>query len=285
MAGIQKPASPEPRISEARAAAALDALRGQSMAQLSGLLKGMFDRIDTLLYDWARDLPDSEQQRYMDVMVVVRGKRAEMEGAFAANLMDGFARVAKPRAERAEGGGIQSFDFDGLSLVDTDEMDISVAIDSMVAKARLDLAAEVGLLRRRFAHAFPKAKLDGAAMPLDPGAIADAFKPAVRLADALGVAEKLLILKVFQQLVMRELKGVLDAANQTLVDAGVLPDLKLAFAQDKQAAKKKAATPESPAKPAAPDTEDIFAILQQMMMMGRGPGNTAPGQAAAGVSL
>lgn len=267
MAEKQGVVSADAPLSDAGAASLLESLRTSAVDRLSRLSKDMFSRIDTVLYDWARALPDSEQQRYMDVMVVVRGKRAEMEGCFVSGVLEAFARIAKPRAKGVKSAGVDEIGFEELSLVDTDEMDISVAIDSMVAKSRLDLAAEIGLLRRRFAHAFPKAVVDGPAMPLDPGAVAEAFKPAIRLADELGVPEKLLILKVFQRLVMQELEAVLADANQLMVDAGVLPNLKLAFAQEKTAAKKKATT--EVASKHSPETEDIFSILQQMMMMGR----------------
>lgn len=36
-------------------------LRARSLRYLADLLKGIFDRLETILYDWAHDLPATEQ--------------------------------------------------------------------------------------------------------------------------------------------------------------------------------------------------------------------------------
>lgn len=262
----------------------LDAVRARSLQRLGGLLKGMFDRLETIVYEWAKALPDSEQQHYMDVIVVTRGKRAEMEARFGSAMSTAFMNLRQQeRTERREsGGGLDSVDFSSLSLVNTDEMDISVTIDVMVAKARLDYAAPLGLLRRRFSHVLPKVEILDRNMPLDPGAIAGAFKEALTLLD-LGVPEKLLVLKVFQQQLLGDIGLVLEEANQQFIEAGVLPELKLGFASGQSQAPKKSASTERPtesrAREVAADTEEIFSFLHSLLgqsMAASGPGAGLP---------
>ncbi len=244
--------------------AVLDTLRARSVQRLDGLLKGMFDRLETIVYEWARGLPDSEQQPYMDVIVITRGRRAEMESRFSSAMATTFMGLLHGKQEKGEGASLDSVDFSSLSLVNTEEMDISVTMDVMVAKARLDYAAPLGLLRRRFSHVLPKVEVLDRNMPLDPGAIAGAFKEALALLD-IGVPEKLLVMKVFQQQLMGDMGSVLDEANQLFIEAGVLPELKVGFASAATPKKVARADKRDEARPQAADTEEIFSFLQGLL--------------------
>lgn len=267
--------------------AVLDTLRARSVQRLDGLLRGMFDRLETIVYEWARGLPDSEQQPYMDVIVITRSRRAEMESRFSSVMATTFMGLLHGKQEKTDGASLDSVDFSSLSLVNTEEMDISVTMDVMVAKARLDYAAQLGLLRRRFSHVLPKVEVLDRNMPLDPGAIAGAFKEALALLDV-GVPEKLLVMKVFQQQLMGDMGSVLDEANQLFIEAGVLPELKVGFAST--AAPKKTARADKrdeAARPQAGDTEEIFSFLQgllgQQAAAGGPPAGSMPSMLPAGV--
>lgn len=254
--------------------AVMEILRTRGLQRLSVLLKGMFDRLEHIVYEWARSLPDAEQQPYMDVIVVVRGQRAEMESRFASGMASAFMALIQGRSERGEsrGSGLDSVDFSSLSLVNTEEMDITVTIDTMVARARMDYAAPLGLLRRRFAQVLPKTEINDRNMPLDPGPIATAFRDTMTQLD-LGVPEKILVLRVFQQQLFGDLGVVLEEANQLFIDAGVLPDLKVGFASG-NGPKKPGARPDKrdEAKPHAADTEEIFSFLKGLLGQGAMPG-------------
>jgi hypothetical protein len=247
--------------------AILDTLRSRGVQRLGELLKSMFDRLDNIVFEWARSLPDTEQQSYMDVIVVVRAKRSEMESRFIAGMATVFMQLLQGGTEKKASvqGGLGAVDFSSLSLVNTDEMDISVMVDSMVARARMEYAAPLGLLRRRFGQVLPKVEVLDRNMPLDPGPITANFKDALSLLDV-GVPEKLLVLRVFQQQLLAELGALLDEANQLFIDAGVLPELKVAFAGG--AAKKAAAKAESAAKQHVASTEEIFSFLQGLLGQG-----------------
>lgn len=256
--------------------AVMEIVRTRSLQRLSDLMKGMFDRLESIVYEWARGLPDAEQQPYMDVIVVVRSKRAEMESRFSSGMASAFMKVVQTRPDKADGGKMGDVDFSSLSLVDTEDMDISVAVDTMVARARLDYAAPLGLLKRRYAHLLPKTEISDRNMPLDPGLIASAFKDGLQLLD-LGVTEKVLVLRVFQQQLLGDLSVVLDEANQLFIDAGILPELKVAFAGSGSG--KPAPKPEKRAeavKPTHTDTEEIFSFLQGLLGKGVMPAQGGP---------
>lgn len=264
--------------------AVLETVRARSLQHLSDLLKGMFDRLETILYDWARDLPEAEQSRYLDVMVGVRGKRADIETRFRNLVAAAYDRLLKGGSEGEEARkGLDAVDFSTLALVDAEEMDITVTMDAMVAKARLDFAAPLGLLRRRFSHVMPKVEILDRNLPLDPAQVLAAFKEAMQPLEV-GVADKILILRVFQQQVLGGLGPLFDEANQLFVDAGVLPDLKVALASPAKAPapRPEKRVAEEPLKPHG-NTEEIFSFLQGVLQReGGGPGGGGPGGGGPG---
>ncbi len=264
----------------------LETLRGRSLIRLGALLRGMFERLESILYEWAKNLPDAEQQRYMDIILDVRRRRADMEAQFGRTM--GSAFMSLGHAPGQPGQAFDKVDYESLSLVKTEDMDITVTIDTMVARIRLDLATPLSLLRRRFAHLLPKVDVSEKSFPLDPGVIANAFKASCDVLD-LGVEQKLVVLRVFQQLVLGDLGKVLEDANQILIDAGVLPDLKVALAgggktdgaKPKNAQERAAEDAEKAKRKAQLDTEEMFAFLQDILAVG----HASSGLAAATAGL
>ncbi|MCC2638914.1 MAG: hypothetical protein K0Q68_2633 [Moraxellaceae bacterium] len=246
-------------------------VRTRSQQQLEALLKGMFDRLQDIVYEWADGLPEAEQKPFLEVAQTARRQRGDIETFFSRALAASFSAL---QPLTASGGGPRAIDFSTLSLVRTEDMDVTVTVDSLVARARLKYAAPLGLLRRRYAHVLPKTEVSEGNMPLDPVCIATAFKDAISPLE-IDVQQKIILLRAFQQQVLDYLGGLLEEANEVFISAGVLPDLKVAVASD-PAKKPKPAVPKPGEKPAEParvaNTEEIFSFLQGML-----------GQAGAGV--
>lgn len=277
-----KPGVADPARARIQVPAVLETVRTRSLQKLGDLVKGMFDRLDTTIFDWAMKMPEAEQQRYHETLPKVRARRADIEGRFASSMISAFSSVLKTNQDQKVTQGFEAIDFSTLSLVDEDDMDVTVALDAIVARARLDYAAPLGLLRKRFMHLLPKVEMTERSLPLDPGPIADAFRDGLKLLADADVHQKLILLKVFQVQVMGELVDVIDEANQILIDAGVLPELKLGAATRSTTPKPSADKPRpDAAKPEkkAVDTEEVFSHLQHMLSMGlaAAPGQVIPG--------
>lgn len=272
--------------------AVLDTLRTFSQQRLAELLRTMFDRLPDVLHELSRDLPEADQQPYLDAASLMKRKRAELESRFAAAANTLFLRL-QPGRESKDAKTAGSIDFSNLTLVTTEDMDITVTLDSIIARARLKYAAPLGLLRRRYAHALGRAEFAERDMPLDPSGLATAFKDAVAPLET-GVKEKITVLRVFQQKVLDELGAILEEANRLFVSAGVLPDLKVVEA----AGPAKKPAPPKPVEKAkeelnpAKNTEKIFSFLQGLLgqsgsaLGGDGLGELAPtsGPGMAGAS-
>lgn len=253
-------------------------LRIRCQQRLEGLVRGLFDRLQDIVYEWADGLADAEQKPFLDVALTGRRQRAELEAAFARRVAAGFDAL-QPADPKAGAAGI---DFSSLSLVAHDDMDLTVTLDSMVARARLKYAAPLGLLRRRYAYVLPKIEISERNMPLDPGVIAGAFKAAVEPLQA-DVQEKIILLRAFQAQVLDYLGSLLEEANEAFVAGNVLPDLKVA-APPADPKKPKAAAPKPADKPEirSANPEEIFSFLQGLVGQGAagagaGPGGVIPG--------
>ena len=262
--------------------AVLEGLRIAVEPRLNGAIHTMLTRLEEIIYQWCQGLSDAEQQRYMDIIIAVRRERAQIEMDIARAITNSFLQLPniKPPVEGAKKtSGLSSFDFDSLSLVDSEDMEITVTIDSMVARTRLDYANLYTLLRQRFLHVAPSYNLIEKNFPLDTGALAQHFQNAIKHL-VLEVAQKVVILRVFQQEFLTQLWPILEEANQYLIKAGVLPDLKASFSSgkskesdyDEVMARKEQEEAERAAKGNEQekklDTEDIVTFLKDVHKIG-----------------
>lgn len=277
--------------------AVLEGLRTVIEPKINATLHTMMTRLEEIVYQWCQGLSDAEQQRYMDIIIAVRRERAQIEMDFSKALTMSFVQLPniKPPVESGKKApSLSGFDFDSLSLVDSEDMEITVTVDSMVARTRLDYANLYSLLRQRFLHIAPSYNLIEKNFPLDTGALAQHFQNAIKHL-VLEVSQKVLILRVFQQEFLSQLWPILEEANQYLVKAGILPELKSTFsnaakkesdydevmARKEQEEKEKAEKGDEPEKKL--DTEDIFTFLKDVHKIGNsGPSaNELPIPAAA----
>ncbi len=198
-------------------------LRDQAREQLRELLRDMFDNVDDALFDLAEKAESNAQQSaYFDAMRAVRLARAEMEQRFLQAVASGFdlALTAAPRPAAAPSAA------EGLSLVDEEEMEESVAIAGMVDKAEARHRGELHALHERFQALLGRRRLARDEMPLAPRRLCEAFGEATEAMDV-ELRVRLIVLKLFDRFVISELGPVYAAANRTLASAGVLPDLKV----------------------------------------------------------
>lgn len=262
--------------------AVLEGLRTVIEPKINATLHNMMTRLEEIVYQWCQGLSDAEQQRYMDIIIAVRRERAQIEMDFSKALTMSFVQLPniKPPVEAGKKGpSLSGFDFDSLSLVDSEDMEITVTIDSMVARTRLDYANLYSLLKQRFLHIAPSYNLIEKNFPLDTGALAQHFQNAIKHL-VLEVSQKVLILRVFQQEFLSQLWPILEEANQYLVKAGILPELKSTFSSaakkesdyDEVMARKEAEEKEKAEKGDDPekklDTEDIFTFLKDVHKIG-----------------
>ncbi|HET8706522.1 MAG TPA: DUF1631 family protein [Pseudomonadales bacterium] len=112
-------------------------------------LTSMFENADDTLFEMAdKAVSNTEQNVYFEAMREVRIKRKGMENAFKQSIDHAFRRLPNSTTETSK-GALDSVSFESLSLVQNNDLEESVAMESMVAKARRDFAGPIYQLATR----------------------------------------------------------------------------------------------------------------------------------------
>jgi len=203
---------------------ALIQVRDKAAQQLKQALQGLFDNADDTLFEMAdRASSNAEQNAFFEAMRDLRLKRKSIERGFLQKVFEGFNtlnqyEIGKPPALQP---GVS---FESLSLVQDDVLEESVAVEAMVSRVMTRAGVALGHLTTRL-NAMISQKLEDKTNPLGPRVLCEQFLGAC---EGLGVEirVKLIILKLFEKYVLAELDQLYATANQQLVEAGVLPELK-----------------------------------------------------------
>ncbi len=253
-------------------------LRDYAAQNLRSRIAALFDKADDSLFEMADKAgSNAEQNAYFEAMRDLRLKRKGIERSFLQTIFDGFARLNKVEIGRP--AKVEAVSMDSLTLVQNDALEESVAVDTMVSKVMGRDAAGVTHLTTRLNTLISK-KLDDKTNPLGPQALCEAFLAGCQ---SLGVEikVKLIILKLFEKHVLGDISELYAEANQLLIKAGVLPELKSQLPKPKRPA----AAPQRPALAVdelsdEPDWDDngavaadqghAFMALQNLMAQVRG---------------
>jgi hypothetical protein len=266
----QSPTSPVGRLP-----VALIQVRDKVALQLKQTLQVLFDNADDTLFEMAdRATSNAEQNAFFEAMRDLRLKRKSIERTFMQKVFESFSTLNQYEIGAAP--KLDAVSYDSLSLVQNDELEEAVALDAMVAKVLNRDGIALGHLTARFNTLVSK-KIEDKSNPLGPRPLCEAFLDACR---SLGVEikVKLIILKLFEKYVLTELDQVYAEANQLLVNAGVLPELRSAPARRQPERSSTAARPAEPqAGPAVgagqvsdEGVQEVFGVLQDLLSQVRG---------------
>ena len=234
---VERNSAASSQVALARLPAAMHTLRDKARQQLQLFLRELFDKVDDAMFELADKANNNHDQNiFFDSMREVRIRRRAMESSFFRSIDIGFAQLLDPSAYRDEKQSAdKSVSLDDLSLVKNDELEEMVAVDGMVNKANEQFAEPIQHLTLRIDHLVPT-KVYQKNNPLGVDVICNAFTDATKALNV-DVKAKLVLFKLFDNIVMTKLGKLFDVLNQTLIDANILPSLK----QDVRA-KKPAAT-------------------------------------------
>ncbi|HAK50416.1 MAG TPA: hypothetical protein DCM54_00710 [Gammaproteobacteria bacterium] len=132
------------------------------------------------------------------------------------------------------------FDFETLSLVKEEELDVMVALEGMVNYSRNDHLPSFISFNTRLNSLFPRKRIDESTNPLDPEQIAKNFQEALR-PMGLDAQNSLAVYRAFNKGVLRNLDQVLHEANQLLIQSWVIPDLGMERQKKSRTANKRSA--------------------------------------------
>lgn len=203
----------------------LKLVRGIALKRVNGLVSTLFENVDDALFHLAeRAESNATQVQFFDGMREVRKKRQLVERLFQEQLSQIFNDFAAGRLKpvRPE---VTTSSAQGLSLVDDLELEDSLAVSSMVAKAENRLNRSLHLVNQRLSVINGGTPVEDASNPIGPAPLCQAFRVAVREFE-LEVQVKLIIYKLYDRYVMSGLEPLYDEVNAELIRAGVLPQIR-----------------------------------------------------------
>lgn len=275
----------------AEAARLLKECRKRASSRLTTSLTGMLDKVDDALFELAEKAESNAvQSLYFDAMREVRIKRQAIETGFKDNFEAGFDNEANG-GRAAETGELHDSEL-SLSLVETDELEESLAVTNMVGKINTASKESLGNLDRRMGLLLNDPELKRCGNPVGPEVICNAFSDACQVIGS-GVKVRLIILKLFDRYVVADLPALYQDLNQFLVENGVLPKIRLGVK------KRPGMGPGTVQAPPAAESgggeglygwtdeadgsdQDVFAVLQQLMSRSTGGGVPMGGGAGGG---
>ncbi|MNZ38720.1 hypothetical protein D3C78_562010 [compost metagenome] len=256
---------------------ALVSVRDKFAGQLKHAMQALFDNADDTLFEMAdRSTSNGEQNTFFEAMRDLRLKRKAIERGFLQKFADNIASLNQ--YDVAKGAVLEPVSSDSLTLVQNDELEESVALDTMVAKVMSRDATALAHLSTRL-NTLVTRKVEDKTNPMGPRLLCEAF---LESCQGLGVEikVKLIILKLFEKYVLGDAGHLYAEANQVLVAHGVLPELKgtpTPRPQHRGVAARGAGQAEHAAAPATTEfadagSQEAFDALQELLAQVRGSG-------------
>ncbi len=250
--------------------AALMKARRESLEELHSLLSDVFDKADDTFFEYAEKASDEKDKDvYIETMRQLRLNRKDIERSFYQHLNLLFKKLPHSAEESV---GLETVaSLDSLSLVADDDLEMNVALDGMISKAKSKCADRIYQLNTRMdvlmVHAH--VKVNEKNNPFHPQHVCEAFNKASQIVQC-DIKNRLVLYKLFDKFVISSYDVVLDTANAVLAEAGVLPDLKgtpklesvKRRAQEKKREETKEGSEESAAKKVA---NEFFGQLQMLL--------------------
>ena len=205
------------------------------------------------LFEQAEKGNSNEEQRcYYDAIQQLNESAAAMQRAFTAQLQHGYDQFLAGHDEDDIAPPLRT---SKLSLVAREQLEDELAISMIVSRASSQYAESLWKLNRRLAVLRGGKKVMDDSNPFGPAKVGLALRQAMSELDV-ELKARIFIYKHLGKLLLAVFGKVFDSLNATLVDGGVLPNLK--FVINKDAGADTAVQPPAPSPPpsAAPTDEE-----------------------------
>jgi hypothetical protein len=251
----------------------LEQSRDLMCTRLVQALAGMLDKTEEALSALASEAQSREDKvLYEKTMAVMLGRRETIEKQFQARYLGTFRQRSNRARKIGQTPGDADYSLGSLTIVSDDALEETLRFNDMAAKLRAYCDDELLALDQRVGVLLGDAGLQVEDNPFSPQVICDAYKHACRQADA-DVNVRRVLLKLFDDHVLDDIRSVYKAVNALLVQHGILPKIRYNVARKDG---RKAAAPGGPAgadaSAAAPATDvspaaaqDLFAMLQNLV--------------------
>ena len=243
------------------------------------LMEHMFSATDDLFYELSkRASSNNEQNLYFESMREIRVKKEGLISAFLKRLSLSFEELVQP-THRVNAPNTSKQDDDvNLSIVEGDDLEIELALKNMSSRARESYKNELYELSIRLDHLLLQTTVDENNNPLDPLQIAGAFVNSCLDTLKISIKTRLILFKLFEKHVLKQLGHIYSDANQLLIETGILPKVPKSLinreGKEKPAQESVDAAPETealsapnvpPSQPLQPSGERTISLTPEML--------------------
>lgn len=222
-ANDQSKAQAQVRAKLARLPAAVHLVQDKCKTSLAKALNQVFDNADDALFQLADKADNNHDQNlFFESMREVRLRRRVMESAFVDEIEKAFSQLSSTQVQDDLADANEP-SLENLTLVQNDELEELVAIDSMINKAARNSGEILQHLSIRLDSLVPL-KVYQKSNPVGPDVICNAFATTSKLLDV-DIKAKLVLFKLFEKFVVTNLPSIYEALNNVLIEQGVLPSL------------------------------------------------------------
>ncbi len=216
-------------------------IKGNIKTRLGDLMSKLLNSAEETLFTLAEEAPSNEQQaRYFDLMRQLKTLKADIAADYITHLLPCLRPYPQVEADR-EKSSMQAED--ELSLVEQSEIEDMVLVKNIAERAAGKYRDQLAHLEARLEHLALKTELIFPKDALRPVNFCQAFDDA--LGDHFDITNKKILFKLFSEAVADKLDSLYDSINNRLIDAGILPQIKLHGKAGK-----------APRRPQAPATVD-----------------------------
>ncbi|PID42729.1 MAG: hypothetical protein CSB48_09155 [Proteobacteria bacterium] len=196
--------------------------------KLAEVFDGAFDEIDDHLFDMANTArSNTEQSELFDAMRELRLKRKKFEqfidGSINKLFLNPFLDVQFNQS--------RNFSVDVLSLVEDEELETQVLIESTINSLRVNHLGEILQFQTRYSTLLSNSTPSNPANPIEPEKIANLIAKACSYLD-LEQDNRLMVLKHFNKALCENYASIVETLNAELLSRGILPALKFKSGTD-----------------------------------------------------
>jgi uncharacterized protein DUF1631 len=269
----------------------LDECRDLTRERLSQSLAGMLHKAGDTLWELSQATQDRDTQKlYMEAKEKLLPQRKVMEERFRIRYLTefdnraGLTRKAKPSFSDYTDTSLE------LGLVGEDDLNESLKVNEMAGKLRGYCEEELGALDQRVGVLLGDANLQADNNPFSPQAICDAFKHASRDIEP-DVRIRMVIIRLFDDHVLDEIRSIYKAVNALLVQRSILPKIRYGRSRNQEdggappgagmsAGVREGVALAGTGNPTHGGEQDLFSVLQSLIAANA----RAIGQPGAGVA-
>ena len=199
-------------------------IRNNLVTRLDDLMSKLLNSTQDKLFDMSDEADSNEEQtRYFDLMNQIRTLKPTIAEAFTKNIKAYLVPAKDYEAKKAKVD--DDDEEDELSLIGQDEMEGIVLVKGIGERATSLYREQLSHLEARLQHLATKADTVFKDDALIPTNFCQAFDDA--LADDFSNINKKLLFSMFEFEVTNKLDALYDSINNRLIDAGILPQIKL----------------------------------------------------------